>query len=153
MKYTLELQRIMQEGNCLIALRDNFEDLLAKSALRIIEKKIEHEDVDAELKSKVFGVVVECVQNICSTKNTSSEKKDAVLVLSRITGGYKIEVGTPYSADKVKRFHEVFPVAEAVLESVHTGATTTEMAACQTSFKIEELDQEQFVHFEITIVN
>lgn len=153
MKYTLELQRIMQEEHCLIALRDNFEDLLAKSVLRIIEKKIEHEDVDAELKSKVFGVVVECVQTICSTDNTSSEKKDAVLLLSRIRDGYKIEVGTPYAEDKVKRFNELFPATLPVLAQANNGTLTSELNQCKTSIRIENLEKEQFVHFKICIFN
>lgn len=108
MDYTVSLQRVMKESNCLIALRDNFEDLLAKSALSILEKKIESEDIELTLKNKIFGVVVECVQNICSSGLRDGKTKDSVLVLSRMPNGYKIDLGTQMSADQEAIYSDIF---------------------------------------------
>ena len=108
MDYTVDLQRVMKQSNCLIALRDNFEDLLAKSALSILEKKIESEDIELTLKNKIFGVVVECVQNICSSGLRDGRTKDSVLVLSRLENGYKIDLGTQMSPKQEVIYTDIF---------------------------------------------
>jgi hypothetical protein len=103
MNYTLELQKVMTEGNYLIALRDNFEDLLSRSVLTIIERKIEGEEIDVTIKNKIFGVVVECVQNICSSEQQHASKKDSVLLIRRVENGYLVEVGTLIQGDRKAR--------------------------------------------------
>jgi hypothetical protein len=108
MKYTLELQKIMNAGNYLIALRDNFEELLVNSVLNIIQNKIEGEEIDSSLKNKIFGVVVECVQNICVSENKTALKKDSVLLLSKVHEGYKIQVGTIIKSEKEEHFLGMF---------------------------------------------
>jgi hypothetical protein len=108
MRYTLELQRMMTEGNFLIALRDNFEDLLAKSVLSIVERKIEGEPIELSIKNKIFGVVVECVQNICSSDQQHPSKKDSVLLIRRMDQGYLIQVGTLLSVEKEAHISKLF---------------------------------------------
>ncbi len=119
MNYTLELQKVMTEGHYLIALRDNFEDLLSKSVLTIIERKIEGEEIDVSIKNKIFGVVVECVQNICSSEQQNASKKDSVLLIRRIDNGYLVEVGTLIHGDrKVKldgMIHDFMSMDEAAM--------------------------------------
>lgn len=98
----------MTEGHYLIALRDNFEDLLSRSVLTIIEKKIDSEDIDISIKNKIFGVVVECVQNICSSESQHHTHKDSVLLIRRLNGGYLIEVGSLMNAEKEQRLDSLF---------------------------------------------
>ncbi len=98
----------MSDGNYLIALRDNFEDLLSKSVLTIVERKIEGEEIDVTIKNKIFGVVVECVQNICSSEQSNASRKDSVLLIRRIENGYLIEVGTLLQGERKDRLDSLF---------------------------------------------
>jgi hypothetical protein len=107
MNYTLELQKVMTEGHYLIALRDNFENLLSRSVLNIIERKIDGEEIDSTMKNKIFGVVVECVQNICSSEEQNASRKDSVLLIRRVDNGYMIEVGTLIHGDRKQRLDDL----------------------------------------------
>lgn len=107
MKYTYDLQRIMAESNYLLALRDNFESILSKSVFAIIESQMNNEDVDFNVKNKIFGVVVECVQNICNNDIVDRAKKNSILLLNKLTDGHKIVVGTKLSDSRKQRLEKL----------------------------------------------
>jgi len=107
MEFALNLQKIMLNDNYLIAIRDNFENLLIKSVLNITDKKIQSEEIELHVKNRIFSVIVECVQNICKTEKGSDRKKDSVLLLNRINNGYRIVAGSKIDLERKKRLSEL----------------------------------------------
>lgn len=105
MKYTHDLQKIMAESNYLLAVRDNFESILSKSVFAIIESQMNSEDLS--VKNKIFGVVVECVQNICNNDVIDSSRKNSILLLNKLQDGYKVVVGTKLSSIRKVRLNKL----------------------------------------------
>ena len=175
MNYTLELQRVMTEGHYLIALRDNFEDLLSRSVLNIVERKIDGEEIDSTIKNKIFGVVVECVQNICSSEHQHASRKDSVLLIRRIDKGYLVEVGTLIQGERKQRLdamiNELISLDEASMRQRKNDILSVreELTLEQRDFlaladirlrsegnmknRVEEHEGTHFLVLEITIFN
>ena len=109
MEFVLELQKLMIKNNYLIAVRDNFENLLAKSVLKITDKKIREEPVEIHVKNRVFSVIVECVQNICSPnfETTIKNKKDSVLLMNKVQNGYQIFAGSRVETNQKERLEQL----------------------------------------------
>ena len=107
MKYTYDLQRIMAESNYLLAVRDNFESILSKSVFSIVESQMNNEDLDVNVKNKIFGVVVECVQNICNNDVVDPARKNSILLLNKLAEGHKIVVGTKLSTARKERLEKL----------------------------------------------
>jgi len=107
MKYTYDLQRIMAESNYLLAIRDNFESILSKSVFAIVESQMNNEAVDVNVKNRIFGVVVECVQNICNNDVVDPAKKNSILLLNKLAEGHKIVVGTKLSEVRKQRLEKL----------------------------------------------
>lgn len=103
MEFVLELQNLMVRNNYLISIRDNFETLLAKSVLKITDTRIKIEDVEKQVKNRVFSVIVECVQNVCSAENNDCFKKDSVLLMNKVDNGYQIAAGTRVNLERKER--------------------------------------------------
>ncbi len=110
MEYTFNLQKLMANGSYLLAIRDNFERLLSKSVFSIIESQMNNDDVDVNIKNRIFSVVVECVQNICSSDAAHSTEKNSILLLNKIDEGHKIVVGTLLSSERKARIDEILAV-------------------------------------------
>ena len=111
MKSVLGIQKLMMRNNYLIAVRDNFEHVIGKSVLKIIEKKIENEPIHLQIKKRLFSVIVECVQNICNIDLGKERNKDSILLLSKEENGYQIVAGS--NTDKTKKDR-----MEAILEKL-----------------------------------
>ena len=107
MEYTFILQKLMAEGNFLLAIRDNFESLLSKSVFSIVESQMKNDNVDVNTKNRIYSVVVECVQNICSNDRAHSTSKNSILLLNKIDLGHKIIVGTKLNVDRKKRLDTI----------------------------------------------
>ncbi len=103
MEYTFNLQRLMAKSNYLLAIRDNFESLLSKSVFSIVESQMKNDNVDVNIKNRIFSVVVECVQNICSNDTAHSTSKNSILLLNKIDEGHKIVVGTKLNQERKDR--------------------------------------------------
>ena len=84
----------MADKGYLLAIRDNFERLLSKSVFSIVEAHMNTSESDFVIKNKIFSVVVECVQNICSTTNNHSTEKNSILLLNKLPNGHNVIVGT-----------------------------------------------------------
>lgn len=140
MNYVLELQSLMVKDNYLIAVRDNFENLMTKSVLKITESKIKEEDVEVRLKNRVFSVIVECVQNICQTEEVSgSNDKDSVLIMNKIDDGYQVCAGNRIDEEKKNWLEEFLRELE--------GSTDDQLKQLKLSIikRKEKLDDKQQV--------
>lgn len=113
MEYVLELQRLMVRNNYLISIRDNFETLLAKSVLKITDTRIKEENIDKQIKNRVFSVIVECVQNVCSKDSKDLLNKDSVLLMNKVENGYQILAGTGVDQNRRDRLTDLLEDLES----------------------------------------
>ena len=93
----------MARSNYLLAIRDNFESLLSKSVFSIVESQMNAEALDVNVKNRIFSVVVECVQNICTNDLVSATSKNSILLLNKVEDGHKIVVGTKLTNERKER--------------------------------------------------
>ena len=107
MEYTYTLQKLMAESNYLLAIRDNFESLLSKSVFSIVESQISNDKLDVNIKNRIFSVVVECVQNICSNDKAHSTSKNSILLLNKVDYGHNIVVGTKLNEERKLRLEQI----------------------------------------------
>ena len=107
MEYTYTLQKLMAESNYLLAIRDNFESLLSKSVFSIVESQISNDNLDVNIKNRIFSVVVECVQNICSNDKAHSTSKNSILLLNKVDVGHNIVVGTKLNNERKNRLEQI----------------------------------------------
>ena len=103
MEYTYKLQNLMSKSNDLLAIRDNFESLLSKSVFSIVESQMNSNNLEVSVKNRIFSVVVECVQNICSNDVVDATSKNSILVLNKEENWYKIVVGTKLNNERKDR--------------------------------------------------
>jgi hypothetical protein len=103
MAFTLHLQQLMANDNYLIAIRDNFENILIKSVLKITANKIQKEEIEEHIKKRIFSVIVECVQNICRSDKDVQKEKNSILLLNKTTVGYKVIAGSNINSERKKR--------------------------------------------------
>tara|TARA_B100000809_G_C14737846_1_gene387447 strand:+ start:36 stop:569 length:534 start_codon:yes stop_codon:yes gene_type:complete len=103
MAFTLHLQQLMANDNYLIAIRDNFENILIKSVLKITANKIQKEDIEEHIKKRIFSVIVECVQNICKTEKGVQPEKNSILLLNKTSAGYKVIAGSNINSKRKER--------------------------------------------------
>lgn len=113
MKYVLELHNLMARNNYLISIRDNFESLLAKSVLKITDNRISDENVEKQVKNRVFSVIVECVQNVCSAEKNDHHSRDSVLLMNKVKHGYQIVAGTRVNGERKVRLKNLLEVLKS----------------------------------------
>jgi|GEM_PF-2269822 len=119
MEYTFNLQRLMSKSSYLLAIRDNFERLLSKSVFSIVESQMKNDNVDVNVKNRIFGVVVECVQNICSNDTAHSTTKNSILLLNKFENGFKIVVGTKLNKERKARLDIILAeISSSTLEEL-----------------------------------
>lgn len=92
MEFALDLAQIMTRNNYLLAVRDDFQSILVKPVLNLTERKLDQEPIDSYVRNRVFGAIVECVQNICRNDQQGS-KKNGVLLLSKSDNYFVINAG------------------------------------------------------------
>lgn len=107
MECTYKLQSLMAGSNFLLAIRDNFESLLSKSVFSIVESQMNSESMDVNVKNRIFSVVVECVQNICTNDLVSATNKNSILLLNKVEEGYNIVVGTKLNDERRERLSSI----------------------------------------------
>ena len=104
MKFTLEVQKIMASHNYLIAIRDNFENLMSKSVLKLANRRIQSEQINTSVKNRIFWIVVECVQNICQTEQ---KEKDSLLLLHKVNDGFEVIAGSQIDNMQKERYDKL----------------------------------------------
>ncbi len=113
MVFTLQLQQLMANDNYLIAIRDNFENILIKSVLKITSNKIDKEEIEEHIKKRIFGVIVECLQNICKTDNEVQVEKNSILLLKKSSNGYNIIAGSSIDLKRKERLKTLMEALSA----------------------------------------
>lgn len=104
MKFANDLYAIMARQKYMLCIRDEFHGLVMRSVFNLTENHIEEENVETFVRNRVFGTIVECVQNVCRHGIAETGNKNATLLLSRNNGIFTIQTITLITHDTQKRF-------------------------------------------------
>lgn len=70
--------------------------------LDLTEKKLDSANTDQTIKSKIFNVMVGCLQNVTFHSNKNIHAKSSMFLISRVDNGYAIYSGNAIRKDSVE---------------------------------------------------
>jgi hypothetical protein len=76
------IHNYMNKQRFMLSYRGSISQSITKSILLMTEKKMDLEHEENSVKKKVFGVMVECLQNICKPQSIN-KNKDAVVMIAK----------------------------------------------------------------------
>lgn len=84
----------MNEHNFIFSYRGQISHKIVKNLLSMAEKKIDNVVEGEPVKRKIFGVMIDCLQTICSPENTIGDSKESIFMIGKKTDAYCIYAGT-----------------------------------------------------------
>jgi hypothetical protein len=118
MKYVYDLHKIMIANNLILVYEGEFTQEITKSVLAMAERNMDAIGEIANVKRKVFNVMVECLQNIVkhaedlNEKDEDGLKNNAIFMLGKQVNEYIVTSGNPVR-------NEVIPNIQGKLEKVN----------------------------------
>lgn len=106
----LEIHNQMAANSIALSFKGNVTFELIDSIIIIISDKLDHLENDLNVRKKVYGILTECLQNLCShIDKTDSvghsiayDINSAVIMVDSDTDGYIIKTGNFIPASKVE---------------------------------------------------
>ncbi len=108
MKYVYDLHKTMLANNLIIVYEGEFTQEITKSVLAMAERNMDSIGESANVKRKVFNVMVECLQNIVKHAEDLNEKDEdglrnnAIFMLGKQANEYIVTSGNPIRNTVVK---------------------------------------------------
>jgi len=99
----------LNESNMLLMFKGDFNQELINSIVSLIEGIPEISDEPVVLKTRMSGVVVECLQNICRHGEGYGDHvkmKPGIILIRKGEDEYIIGIGNPILASKVKTLQQ-----------------------------------------------
>lgn len=83
----------MNQQNFIFSYRGKISHSIVKNLLSMTEKKIDLLKEEDPLKKKIFGVMINCLQTICSQEKSIDEFKESIFMIGKSDDGYCINTG------------------------------------------------------------
>jgi len=96
------LRQRMQEQKLMFSYRGEMSHEVMLALLSMTEKKLIMDGSDQHIRSKVFNVMVECIQNVAANYLPSENQKSALFMIGQEDDGYTIYSGQSVTAEKVR---------------------------------------------------
>lgn len=91
----------MNKHNFIFSYRGNMPHSVVKGLLSMTEKKIDSLHENIGIKKKIFGVMMSCLQTICSPAKIESTNKESLFMINKTqNNGYSIYTGIYIDKDK-----------------------------------------------------
>lgn len=106
MKFIYDLHKTMLRRNLILVYEGEFTQDITKSVLSMAERNMESYNEEANVKKKVFNIMVECLQNICKhAENLTGKpeaKNNAIFMIGKYDKEYFITSGNAMPANRVE---------------------------------------------------
>jgi len=118
MKYVYDLHKTMIANNLILVYEGEFTQEITKSVLAMAERNMDAIGEIANVKRKVFNVMVECLQNIVkhaedlNEKDEDGLKNNAIFMLGKQINEYIVTSGNPVR-------NEAIPNIQGKLEKIN----------------------------------
>lgn len=109
MKYVYDLHKTMIANNLILVYEGEFTQEITKSVLAMAERNMDAIGESANVKRKVFNVMVECLQNIVkhaedlNEKDEDGLKNNAIFMLGKQINEYIVTSGNPVRNNTVSK--------------------------------------------------
>lgn len=80
----------MSTHNFIFSYRGTMSHKIVKNLLSLTEKKIDSFNEEDTVKKKIFGVMINCLQTICSSEKTPELNKETLFMINKTNNGYMI---------------------------------------------------------------
>ncbi len=96
----------MFENQIMLSYKGEISQNIMLGLLELTERKLDSSNEDQGIKSKIFNVMVGCLQNITYHSEDNKHAKSSMFLIGRIEDGYAIYSGNAINNDKVSDFKE-----------------------------------------------
>jgi len=96
----------MSKHNFIFSYRGKMSHAIVKNLLSLTEKKIDALQEDGSIKKKIFGVMINCLQTICSSEKLSESDQEKLFMINKSDSGYMIFNGVYLSSSHSKAMGE-----------------------------------------------
>lgn len=79
--------------NFIFSYRGQMSHVIVKNLLSLTEKKINLLNEDGTIKKKIFGVMINCLQTICTPKKLVQNSQESLFMIDKTETGYTIYTG------------------------------------------------------------
>lgn len=125
MKYIYDLHKVMLKQNLLLVYEGEFNQEITKSVLAMAERNMDSFGEQRKVKTKVFNVMVECLQNIVKHSESYQEeiygKNNAIFTLAKTDDYYFVMSGNPLYTSQIEdlgyRLNEINQMDEEELKA------------------------------------
>jgi hypothetical protein len=98
LKFVGQIRKLMNESQLMLSYRGEMSQEIIMALLNLTENKISQTNYDSNIKSRVFGVMVECLQNITHHSTQSEFARSNMFMIGCSNIGYII-----YSGNVIKK--------------------------------------------------
>ena len=109
MTFVFELQQLMKANDVILVYEGYFSQEITKSVLLMTERKFDAEQLDSNVKKKIFNVMVEVLQNICKHQFVEEHEyldTPAIFMIGTVGDDYLIISGNPLLSKNVDGIRE-----------------------------------------------
>lgn len=92
----------MNQHNFIFSYRGKISHSIVKNLLSMTEKKIDSMKEEDPVKKKIFGVMINCLQTICSPEKSSNESHESIFMIGKTNEGYSIYTGISIDANNIE---------------------------------------------------
>ena len=107
MKYIYDLHKVMLKQSLLLVYEGEFNQEITKSVLAMAERNMDSFGEQRKVKTKVFNVMMECIQNIVRHSESYQEdiygKNNAIFSLAKTDDHYFVLSGNPLFTQDVEK--------------------------------------------------
>lgn len=102
LKFVSEVRRQMDENQLMLSYRGEMSQEIVMALLNLTENKLNQTSFDTSIKTRVFGVMVECLQNITKHSDKGTHERSNVFMIGFSDQGYMIYSGNVIRSEKVE---------------------------------------------------
>jgi hypothetical protein len=102
LKYVNLVRKEMNENQLMLCYRGDMSQDIVIALLNLAENKLNQTSFDTTVKSRVFGVMVECLQNITQHSEKSEHSQSNMFMIGCSDAGYIIYSGNVIRSERVE---------------------------------------------------
>jgi hypothetical protein len=101
LKYVSQVRKQMEDNQLMLCYKGEMSQEIVIALLNLTENKLNQTRFDATVKTRVFGVMVECLQNITQHSEKHEHAKSNMFMIGCSDKGYVIYSGNVIRTEKV----------------------------------------------------
>jgi len=102
LKFISQVRKDMNENQLMLSYRGDMSHEIVMALLNLSERNLNQTNFDSSIKSRVFSVMVECLQNITQHSEKSEHGRSNMFMIGFSESGYMVYSGNVVKSDKVE---------------------------------------------------